>query len=341
MVVLSQSQRSSIRHGPSSLSVNNIPSHETMTAACRVIDVRLTPPRSESALEVVVRSLEYRNGLLELALELGLRSYDEGLRTTLETDETQIPSFVFEHILGDETIEREALRLQANDAQVFMDILQTVHQFLNRTVIYAGKFDASSTKTCYNIPSPLFIHGVSGRKEHPSFTGGFGEIYHASYAGKPVALKRLRYFLQISKDPRVNLKFLREALLWRQLRHPHILQFLGLDNENFPTSFSMVSAWMDNGNILQYLKRRLYEIAQGLQYLHSRQIVHGDLRGVDILITSDSCACLTDFGLSIFSDASESMRSSNRAGSLYWMAPELIDPERYGLTSKFFADTSQ
>ncbi|KAF7329029.1 RBR-type E3 ubiquitin transferase [Mycena venus] len=74
---------------------------------------------------------------------------------------------------------------------------------------------------------------------------------------------------------------------------------------------------------------QLYEIAQGLQYLHSRNIVHGDLRGANILINDDGSACLADFGLSRFSDAT-SLMSTNRGGSLYWMAPELIDPGRFG-----------
>ncbi|KAF7326908.1 hypothetical protein MVEN_02584700 [Mycena venus] len=50
---------------------------------------------------------------------------------------------------------------------------------------------------------------------------------------------------------------------------------------------------------------------------------------VNILIKEDWSACLTDFGLSKFSDATSAM-TSNRGGSLYWMAPELLDPDRFG-----------
>ncbi|KAJ6479207.1 kinase-like domain-containing protein [Mycena vitilis] len=97
---------------------------------------------------------------------------------------------------------------------------------------------------------------------------------------------------------------------------------------------------MEHGTVLRYLQdhghthvdKLLYEIAQGLQYLHSRGIVHGDLRGVNILIQEDWSACLADFGLSAFSDATASV-TSNRAGSTYWMAPELLAPERFGGSS--------
>ncbi|KAF7373451.1 Kinase-like protein [Mycena sanguinolenta] len=80
----------------------------------------------------------------------------------------------------------------------------------------------------------------------------------------------------------------------------------------------------------------LYEIAQGLHYLHSSNIIHGDLRGANVLVNEDWSACLADFGLSNFADATSSM-TTNRGGSLYWMAPELIDPDRFGLQ---FARTS-
>ncbi|KAJ7731239.1 kinase-like protein, partial [Mycena metata] len=72
------------------------------------------------------------------------------------------------------------------------------------------------------------------------------------------------------------------------------------------------------------------EIAQGLQYLHSQNIVHGDLRGSNILITDDWSACLADFGLTSLTDATTATHSSHRAGSIRWMAPELIAPDLFG-----------
>ncbi|KAF8183890.1 kinase-like domain-containing protein [Mycena galopus ATCC 62051] len=98
----------------------------------------------------------------------------------------------------------------------------------------------------------------------------------------------------------------------------------------------MVSPWMEHGTVMNYLKvhghsevdKLLYEVAKGLNYLHSCNIVHGDLRGTNILINEDAGACLADFGLSNFSDATSSM-TTNRGGSSYWMAPELLEPERF------------
>lgn len=51
-------------------------------------------------------------------------------------------------------------------------------------------------------------------------------------------------------------QFCREALVWRTLRHKYILPLIGVDRETFPSSFCMVSPWMQHGTILKYLKER-------------------------------------------------------------------------------------
>jgi serine/threonine protein kinase len=45
--------------------------------------------------------------------------------------------------------------------------------------------------------------------------------------------------------------FLREALVWRQLKHPHILPFLGVDMETFESGglFCLVSPWLTGGTL--------------------------------------------------------------------------------------------
>ncbi|KAJ6486687.1 kinase-like domain-containing protein, partial [Mycena sanguinolenta] len=140
----------------------------------------------------------------------------------------------------------------------------------------------------------------------------------------------------------------KEALVWQDLRHPFILPLLGIDRVTFAPSFWMVSPWMKYGTVLKYLRdhgqgdvnRLLLEIAQGLDYLHSMNVVHGDLRGTNILISDDGNAsvfnaCLSDFGLATtIADADSTTAgvtsSSNRAGSVRWFAPELIEPTRFG-----------
>ncbi|KAL0564517.1 hypothetical protein V5O48_017526 [Marasmius crinis-equi] len=70
---------------------------------------------------------------------------------------------------------------------------------------------------------------------------------------------------------------------------------------------------MEKGDLRHYLKEKArkdvdhqslaFDVAAGLSYLHSRKIVHGDLKGVDILMTPDERACIGDFGLSRVADS--------------------------------------
>ncbi|KAJ7269790.1 kinase-like domain-containing protein, partial [Mycena rebaudengoi] len=211
------------------------------------------------------------------------------------------------------------------------------------------------SEACDKLPSSLFITGVARCDEHATFGGGFGDIYRATYAGKTVALKHVRTFLRDADLRRIRLQFCREALVWQHLQHPHILPLIGIDRDSFPPSLCMVSPWMEHGTVLKYLNDhgranvyrlvgsmfylskylipwypQLSEIAEGLEYLHSRKIVHGDLRGANILINDEWSACLADFGLTSLSDATTATHTSNRAGSIRWMAPELIAPDRFG-----------
>ncbi|KAF7343093.1 Kinase-like protein [Mycena venus] len=79
--------------------------------------------------------------------------------------------------------------------------------------------------------------------------------------------------------------------------------------------------------------RLLLETAEGLRYLHSMNIVHGDLRGNNILISDDFSVCLSDFGLANIicdNETTGAASSSNHAGSTRWFAPELIRPTAFG-----------
>ncbi|KAJ7106274.1 kinase-like domain-containing protein, partial [Mycena epipterygia] len=190
------------------------------------------------------------------------------------------------------------------------------------------------------LPSSLFITGITDHDDQPTFHGGFGDVYRASYGDKTVALKRIRMF-QVNSDSeskRIRQQFCREALVWQRLQHEYILPLIGIDRETFSSSFCMVSPWMKHGTVLKYLSLRgradvdrlLLQVAEGLRYLHSMNIVHGDLRGMNILVSDDLNACLADFGLTSAIVAATNTSSTKHGGSTRWLAPELIHPSAFG-----------
>ncbi|KAF7362805.1 hypothetical protein MVEN_00630300 [Mycena venus] len=191
------------------------------------------------------------------------------------------------------------------------------------------------------LPEELNVHGVVLFSDRPVNGGGFADIYHGQYTnsmGKKVevALKVLRILHDQSADGRRILleKFAQEALVWRYLKHPNILPFLGVDATTFPSpTMAMLSPWMTRGSVLNYMVENspvsryaislINDVIQGLEYLHSQNVVHGDLCGRNILL-NDRGACLTDFGLVAFIELDTSMKSVSSSGSTRWMAPELL-----------------
>ncbi|KAJ7483070.1 kinase-like domain-containing protein, partial [Mycena galericulata] len=172
--------------------------------------------------------------------------------------------------------------------------------------------------------------------------GAFGDVYTGLLRGQPVAIKVMRVFEESDIDAllkRLELtldRTLAEALIWRQLSHPNLLPFFGL--YYFQTRLCLVSPWMENGHIRAFLKRESYDtdgllslildVAVGLEHLHAKGVVHGDLKGDNIFVTPSRRACIADFGLSTILTPLSSIRfthSSKRTqgGTVRYQAPEL------------------
>nr|GAT45718.1 predicted protein [Mycena chlorophos] len=296
----------------------------------------------------LVQSFQLRVEILKLSSIFNV-SNDRQLRLAIEKDEADLGRLL-QRVVGAERHKKRLLCLRGESAQCAVDFIQNV--------LDKGSLPASSTsvdsenftlkarrllvrlsEASDTLPASLFIRGVMRVDQEATFGGTFGDIYRASYEQRDVALKRMRVFQRNSEWHKLRQRFCREALLWQRLQHPFVLPFTGIDAESFPSFLCMVSPWMKHGTILKHLaengnanvERRLFEIAQGLAYLHSQDIIHGDLRGSNILVDDGWHARLADFGLAVFSDATIATQTSHRGGSVRWMSPELHLPQSCGL----------
>ncbi|KAF9644350.1 kinase-like protein [Thelephora ganbajun] len=184
------------------------------------------------------------------------------------------------------------------------------------------------------------------------YDGGYANIFRGEHKGRAVAIKIRRLYLTSDFDKCFS-EFCREAVVWRHLRHTNILPLLGVNLERH--QLAMISEWMDHGNINEFVERYegvnrvqlVTDAATGLEYMHGFHMVHGDLKGANILINKSFRACLADFGLStvvgtehraatnpsLVSVASKiSLMSFAAGGTIRWMSPELLDPDRFGNT---------
>lgn len=120
------------------------------------------------------------------------------------------------------------------------------------------------------------------------------------------------------------------------MKHEHICKYLGgekLDNN----TFGVYLEWMAGGSMADWAKKYegieetqcqkyTYQILKALEYLHLNDIIHGDLKGSNVLLTNDAEQVkLCDFGNARkFTGIGESWNSitSMINGTLAWMAPE-------------------
>ncbi|KIO31707.1 hypothetical protein M407DRAFT_67596, partial [Tulasnella calospora MUT 4182] len=134
----------------------------------------------------------------------------------------------------------------------------------------------------------------------------------------------------------------REAMTWCTLRHPYILEFLGTFKRNRHLYF--VSPFISDGTLFEYIVghpeanriKLLCEAADAISYLHQNNVVHGDIKGSNILIDDNGHSLLCDFGLTkmTHSRTSTAMRG---AGTVRWQSPELWEDEPKSFSSDAYA----
>ncbi|KAF9789495.1 kinase-like domain-containing protein, partial [Thelephora terrestris] len=193
------------------------------------------------------------------------------------------------------------------------------------------------------LPRSLKIPLCYDRSGTPLYNGGYADVWKAEHEGRQVAVKALRVYLKDDFE-KITSGFCKEVVVWKRLLHPNVLPLLGVTMVNTPESplFAMASKWMENGNINDFIRRRqdvnrfelLKDVAKGLIYMHSQDVIHGDLKGANIVIDQYFHACLADFGLAtIASDSANptTFGSSVKGGTTRWMSPELLDPEPFNI----------
>ncbi|CAE6534997.1 unnamed protein product [Rhizoctonia solani] len=168
--------------------------------------------------------------------------------------------------------------------------------------------------------------------------GGFGDIWVGQlHNGTKVAIKAWRTNALQDCTQKALKRAAREIYYWSMMKHRNIHQLMGVIM--FKDQYlGMVSEWMENGNLREYLQTHpdadrhqlCIDVGTGLDYMHARNTVHGDLKALNVFVSPDGIAMLSDFDFSVMSEASGLMftaSSNSRSGSIRWVAPEMLAEE--------------
>ncbi|MBN1879360.1 serine/threonine protein kinase [bacterium] len=176
-------------------------------------------------------------------------------------------------------------------------------------------------------------------------TGGFGKVYLVEAENRPgtlFAVKTLRY--QKGKMKKNTETLLSELQAWSDIPpHPNIVTCRFFRSiEQTPVIFSeyidggTIKDWIRLGKIkgLVDLLDIAIQIVEGLRIAHNRGLIHQDIKSANILMSSDGCAKITDFGLACYSvsdcsDSSDSQSASTDSSRTYkGLTPVYCSPEQ-------------
>lgn len=164
--------------------------------------------------------------------------------------------------------------------------------------------------------------------------GASGGVYtgHERGSNRLVAIKQMNLEQQPKKDLIIN-----EILVMKDSVHPNIVNFI--DSYLCTGELWVIMEYMEGGSLTDVVTFNIMtegqiasvcrETLKGLQHLHSKGVIHRDIKSDNILLSLDGNIKLTDFGFCAQINESHNKRTT-MVGTPYWMAPEVVTRKEYG-----------
>jgi serine/threonine protein kinase len=136
-------------------------------------------------------------------------------------------------------------------------------------------------------------------------------------------------------------------------QHPNVVKYYYVDTTKDKTGVDIILEFVPGGSIRNLLNKfeafdekliKIYtrQILEGLSYLHSKDIVHRDLKCANILVDNKGIIKLSDFGASkqLIENGrnhTNGFQTKSVCGSPYWMAPEVVDMSGHGVQADIWS----
>lgn len=169
-------------------------------------------------------------------------------------------------------------------------------------------------------------------------SGSYGKVvlYRSSADGKHYAIKAFHKShllkLRVAPSETAMTDVLREVLIMKVLNHPNIVNLIEVIDDPTTDHFYMVLEYVEGkwvcegagppgGLGVNTARKYLRDIVSGLMYLHAHNVVHGDIKPDNLLVTSSGSVKIGDFSVSqVFEDDNDELRRS--PGTPVFTAPE-------------------
>ena len=188
-----------------------------------------------------------------------------------------------------------------------------------------------------------YLEGLDQKKEKGH--GAYGAVYEVKLNGLPCIAKGLHdillsYQFRDTDKQTIRQKFNDECALLSQLKHPNIVQFLGVHHTKEDTFLVMECMYMDLDHCLMecpniplsFKASILQDVSYGLLHLYSLNppIIHRDLSASNVLLTESMRAKIADLGVSKMFDLKQLQKfamQTKAPGTPAYMPPEALKPE--------------
>ena len=163
-------------------------------------------------------------------------------------------------------------------------------------------------------------------------SGAFGQVRTARWNGAAVAVKHLLVHGLHDESVRALRK---EVRLHSSLHFDHVVQLYAAST--IPPHLCLIVELASGGSLWDYLHSAseplphalqtafVYDIARGMSFLHTKGVLHRDLKSANVLVFDSHRLKLCDFGLSKIKAESSSRSKRGAVGTAAWMSPEEMD----------------
>ncbi|XVF21725.1 hypothetical protein REPUB_Repub12eG0114900 [Reevesia pubescens] len=193
--------------------------------------------------------------------------------------------------------------------------------------------------------------------------GTYGTVYRGVYDGQDVAVKVLDWgedgIATGAEAAALRTSFRQEVAVWHKLDHPNVTKFIGAsmgtsnlkiptkdgtseNNNSLPSrACCVVVEYLPGGTLKNFLIRNrrkklafkvvvqiALDLSRGLSYLHSKKIVHRDVKTENMLLNAHRTLKIADFGVARV-EAQNPRDMTGETGTLGYMAPEVSTPWRF------------